>query len=51
MKLGMEVGLGLGYIVLGREPADSPKGAQLPPQIFGPFLLWPNSWMHQDATW
>jgi len=19
--------------------------------IFGPFLLWPNGWMHQDATW
>jgi len=19
--------------------------------IFGPFLLWPNDWMHQDATW
>jgi len=18
---------------------------------FGPFLLWPNGWMHQDATW
>jgi len=25
------------------------KGAQ--PPIFGPFLLWPNGWMHQDATW
>jgi len=25
------------------------KGAE--PPIFGPFLLWPNSWMHQDATW
>jgi len=21
------------------------------PQIFGPFLLWPNGWVHQDATW
>ena len=33
-------------------------GTQLPspkrgraPQVFGPSLLWPNSWMHQDATW
>ena len=33
-------------------------GTQLPslkqaqsPQIFGPYLLWPNGWMHQDATW
>jgi len=25
------------------------KGAELP--IFGPWLLWPNDWMHQDATW
>jgi len=21
------------------------------PPIFGPFLLWPNGWMHQNATW
>ena len=21
------------------------------PQIFGPYLLWPNAWMDQDATW
>ena len=21
------------------------------PPIFGPSLLWPNGWMHQDATW
>jgi len=27
----------------------SPKGAQ--PPIFGPYLLWPNGWMDQDATW
>jgi len=25
----------------------NPKGAQTP--IFGPFLLWPNGWMDQDA--
>jgi len=24
---------------------------QSPPPIFGPFLLWPNGWMHQDVTW
>ena len=28
----------------------SPKKEQRPP-VFGPFLLWPNDWMHQDATW
>ena len=22
-----------------------PKGAQLPPPIFGPYLLWPNGWI------
>ena len=29
------------------------KGAEPPPPIFGPFLLRPNGWMHQDqdATW
>jgi len=30
----------------------SPKGAQpSSPPIFGPCMLWPNGWMHQDATW
>ena len=29
-----------------------PKGGRAPPfPIFGQFLLWPNGWMHQDATW
>ena len=27
------------------------KGATAPSPICGPFLLWPNDWMHQDATW
>jgi len=31
MPLGMEVGLGLGHIVLDGDPAPSQKGAQLPP--------------------
>ena len=26
------------------------KGGRAPSPIFGPFLLWPNGWMHQDAT-
>ena len=30
MKLGMQVGLGPGHIVLGGDPAPSPKGAQPP---------------------
>ena len=51
MALGMEVGLiGAGYIVLDGDPAPFPKKGQSPP-IFVPFLLWPNSWMHQNAAW
>ena len=55
-RLGTEVDLGSGYIVLDGVPA---KGAQ-PPPLFGPcllwprspisataeLLLWPNGWMH-----
>jgi len=37
MKLGVElVGLGLGHIVLDRDPAPPPKGAQ--PPIFAPYV-------------
>ena len=43
MKLGMQEGRGLGHIVLDGDPVP-PKGAQLP-QIFGPYLLWPNCCM------
>jgi len=50
MALGMEVGLGPVHIVLYGESAPLlPKGVE--PPIFGPFLLSPNGWMHQDATW
>ena len=50
MALGMQVGLGPGHIVLdGDQFPLRKKGAE--PQIFGPFLLWPNGWMHQDPTW
>jgi len=50
MAHSIEVGLGSGHIVLDEDPATLPKKGQIPP-IFGPFLLWPNCWMHQDATW
>ena len=43
MKLGMQVGLDPGQIVLNGDPAVSPKGAQ--PPIFGPCMLWPIDWM------
>jgi len=35
---------------MGTQPPPH-KGGGAPFQIFGPFLLWPNGWMHQDATW
>ena len=37
MKLGMQVDLSPGHIVLNGNPAP-PKGAQPPPLIFGPYL-------------
>ena len=52
MKLGMQVGLRPGHIVLGRDPPPSPpKGAESPPPSFRPYLSQPNGWMGQDATW
>ena len=61
MKLGMQVGLGPGHIVLDGDPAPLPskghsphfsaKRGQSPSPIFQPLLLWANGWMHQDGTW
>ena len=47
------VGLGPGHIVLDGTQSRPfpPKGAQPLSPIFGPFLLWSNGSMHQDATW
>jgi len=49
MPFGMEVGLSPGDLFLDGDPAPSPKRGRIP--IFGPCLLWPNGWMHQDVTW
>ena len=52
LVLGMEIGLSPGDFVLDGDPVPFPqKGAEPPYQIFGPFLLWPNGSMHQNATW
>ena len=51
LVLGMVVGLSPGDFVLDGDPAPSPKGGGAPSPIFGSLLLWPNGWMHQDATW
>ena len=50
MTLSMEVGFGPGHIALDGDPAFPPEKRPEPP-IFGPFLLWPNSWMDQHAIW
>jgi len=53
MQLGTEVGqvdLGLRNIVFDVDPATPRKRAQPPPPNFGPCLLWPNSWMDEDAA-
>jgi len=50
MPLGMKVGLIPGDCVRW-DPAPPHKGSGAPSPIFGPFLSWPNGWMHQDATW
>ena len=50
-KLGMRVGVSPGHIFLDGDPPPLPKGAQPPPPIFSPCLLWSDSWIDQDATW
>jgi len=53
MKLGMLLGLGPGHVLLDGDPAPLPQtGAPKRGRgISGPYLLWPNGWMDQDATW
>jgi len=52
LVLGTEIGLSPGDFVLDGDPVPFPqKGAEPPSPIFGPFLLWPNGCMHQNATW
>ena len=52
MPHGMEVGLCPSDITLDGDPVPPlEKGGTVPPPIFGPCLLWPNGWMHPDATW
>ena len=51
VPLVTEVGLGPDDTVLHWDPAPSPKRRRRPVPIFGPCLLWPNSWMDQDGTW
>jgi len=49
MKLGTQVGLGPGHIVLDGDPTPPPQRGTAPP-ISGPYLLRPNGCVDQDAT-
>jgi len=51
MPLGMEVGVGPDRTVLDGDPAPPLKGHSPRPNFRRPYLLWPNDWMDQDATW
>jgi len=51
MPHSREVDLSRSEFVLDRDPAPSPKRGQSHLPNFRPCLLWPNDWMHQDATW
>jgi len=53
MPLGMELDLSPADFALDGDPAlpSLKRGRRAPSSIFGPFLLWPNGCMHQDATW
>jgi len=42
MKLGIQVVIGPGHIVLAEDPAPIPQKGAKPP-IFGPYLLWLNA--------
>ena len=50
MKLGVQVGLGPGHIMLDGDPPPLPKKGTEPP-VFGTCPLSPNGWMDQDETW
>ena len=50
MPLTREIGLSQSDIMLDGDPAPPPP-KEHSPQIFGPYLLWTNGCMDQDATW
>jgi len=50
MPLIIEVGLSLRDFVLDGDRSPSAK-RERSPQIFDPYLLWPNGCMDQDGTW
>ena len=55
MSLGMEVGLCPGNFVLDVDPTPPKKevepGGRAPQFLAHVYCIWPNGWMHRDATW
>jgi len=49
MKLGTQLGLGPGHIVLDGDPAPLPQTGT--PPIFSPYLLRPNGCIDQNVIW
>jgi len=49
--VGIKVGLRPGDFALDGDPVASRKRGGANSRVFGPFLLWSNGWMHQDAAW
>ena len=50
-EVGLRVGRGLRDIVFDVDPATPRKRAEPPPPNFWPRVLWPNSWIDEDAAW
>jgi len=51
IKLGMQVGLSPGHIVLDEDPAAPPPKGHSPSPNLRPISVMANCWMDQDATW
>ena len=49
-RFAMVVDLDPGHIATWG-PCSPRKRGHSPPPVFGPCLLWPNSWMDQDTSW
>jgi len=50
MPLGTDVGVDRNDILFSGDPALPPEKRHRPHPIFGPYILWANCWMDQDAT-
>jgi len=51
MKLGRQVGLGPGHIVLDGDPAFAPPKGHSPPPQFSAHICWAHVYCGQTAAW